>query len=160
MTSPVESPAAGTSKEYISAQNDSMELLTKDNSIELNASSPPVNKIENIKIIFKCDNCSLNERCDYFGTNPPFAKKIYFSEKCYVMKDPFSPAPSHLTNKSNSEYFIVIGSHCSICNNLVCKGTECSFYYSKTFCLSCAKNNLKEFPLEIQTKIRKQLTYS
>jgi hypothetical protein len=109
------------------------------------------------RIAFSCESCNLTEKCDYFGRQPPFARKIQFTENCFVMKDPFSPPPSSQSNKSSSEYFLVLGANCEICAKTFCKGAECSLYYSKTFCLTCAKANIQQFPLEIQSKIRKQL---
>lgn len=107
------------------------------------------------KIPFKCEGCAFSEICEYKGTHPPFAKKIQFNEACYVMQDPFSPPPGKLSDKSNSEYFIVLGADCSVCNRTVCAAGTCSLYYAKTFCLQCAYRLVKEFPLEIQSKVRK-----
>lgn len=108
---------------------------------------------------FRCDFCPLNEWCEFKGTSPPFARQIRFAEDCYVMKDPFSPAPGPHSNKTNSEYVLVLGADCALCHRSVCKAAECSIFYGKTFCLSCASNSeyIKSFPLEIQTKIKKQL---
>lgn len=108
---------------------------------------------------FKCQNCDLNEEYDYFGKRPPFASRIKFNENCYVMKDPFSPAPE-LEKTTNSEYFIALGADCAKCNGPICRGQECSFYYLKSYCLSCAGGMLNAFPLEVQTKIRKQIVSS
>lgn len=107
------------------------------------------------KIQFTCANCAFNEACDYKGLKPPFAKKINFLEECYVMQDPFSPPPGKLSDKSNSEYFIVLGADCSSCQKVVCAASTCSIFYAKTFCLQCAYRLVKDFPLEIQSKIRK-----
>jgi Cysteine-rich domain len=109
------------------------------------------------RIAFLCTSCGLSEQCDYFGRQPPFARKIQFTEDCFVMKDPFSPPPSSQSNKTSSEYYLVLGANCIVCANTFCKGGECSIYYSKTFCLTCAKKKILDFPLEIQSKIRKQL---
>lgn len=35
---------------------------------------------------------------------------------------------------------------------------ECSLFYSKRFCLPCVKENLKDFPLEIQEDMNKRKT--
>lgn len=35
-------------------------------------------------------------------------------EECYVMKDPFTP---------DKDKFLILGSHCSLCNRSVCVGT-------------------------------------
>lgn len=108
------------------------------------------------KIDFTCSVCNLiSESCDYFGSRPPFARNLRLTEDSYIMKDPFVPPPTH--GKPNPEYFLVLGVNCAFCEVKVCKSTECSFHYSKTFCSKCALENVKQFPLEIQTKIRKQL---
>lgn len=108
------------------------------------------------KIHFRCAFCALNELCEFKGTHPPFARQINFSEECYVMKDPFSPAPGPHSNKTNSEYVLVLGADCALCGRAVCKANECSIFYAKTYCLTCASGRIKEFPVEIQSKIRKQ----
>jgi hypothetical protein len=104
---------------------------------------------------FKCSSCSMTEKIDYFGKSPPFTKNIEFSEDCYVMKDPFTPQPSRNGTKSYTEYFIVLGSECRICSLVVCK--DCSIFYNNTFCLVCANSEISRFPLEIQSKIRKEI---
>lgn len=123
------------------------------------ATQPPVESEPIPKINFSCDFCPLNEWCEFKGTNPPFARQIRFAEECYVMKDPFSPAPGPHSNKTNSEYVLVLGADCALCHRSVCKAAECSIFYGKTFCLTCACSSeyIKSFPLEIQTKIKKQL---
>lgn len=107
------------------------------------------------KIAFHCELCSFRADCDYKGTKPPFARNIEFLEPCYVMQDPFSPPPGHLSSKSNSEYFIVIGADCGGCGRSVCASANCSIFYRKHYCGHCAHRALSEFPLEIQSKIRK-----
>lgn len=105
---------------------------------------------------FKCQCCHLQEEYDYFGKRPPFANQIKFNENCYVMKDPFSPAPEQ-EKATSCEYFIALGADCAQCQRPICRGAECSFYYLKSYCLACAGGNLKRFPLEVQSKIRKQI---
>lgn len=109
--------------------------------------------------LFKCECCDLHEEYDYFGTKPPFATKIKFNENCYVMKDPFAPAPQH-AKTTNCEYFLALGADCAKCDRKVCRGPDCSFFYLKTYCLACAGGMVKVFPLEVQTKIRKQIAVS
>ncbi|XP_063704299.1 cysteine-rich DPF motif domain-containing protein 1 [Culicoides brevitarsis] len=118
---------------------------------------PKEEKSEPEVINFNCDNCGMSEICHYKGKNPYFVKNINFTEDCYVMKDPFSPPPGADTKKSFTEYYLVLGAHCKSCDKCVCRGNECSFYYGATFCLDCAMRRIKEFPLEIQSKIRKQI---
>lgn len=106
-------------------------------------------------IDFLCSSCDLHEKCHYFGRTPPFANQIEFFEDCYVMKDPFSKQPTKLI--SRSDYFLVLGSECSSCKKVVCKDIECSIYYKLSYCLTCAKENIKQFPIEVQGKISKAL---
>ncbi|NXK64096.1 CDPF1 protein, partial [Sylvietta virens] len=68
-------------------------------------------------------------------------------EGVYVMKDPFTP---------DKDKFLIAGSHCSLCSRAVCVGTDCSLFYSNSFCLPCVKENLKAFPLEIQEYMDKR----
>lgn len=109
------------------------------------------------KIEFKCSSCSCHEFVDYFGKTPPFTKNIEFNEEAYVLKDPFSPAPSKLSQRSYTEYFIVIGVRCRLCEKIVCKSNTCSLFYGSSFCLSCAQGNIKDFPVEIQSRIKKEI---
>lgn len=74
-----------------------------------------------------------------------------------MMKDPFAAAPEH-AKTTNSEFFIALGANCTRCDRAICRGQECSFYYLKTYCLSCAGGGMvNAFPLEVQSKIRKQM---
>lgn len=109
---------------------------------------------EKLELIdFLCSSCNMHEKCHYFGRTPPFANQIEFFEDCYVMKDPFSNQPTKLISKS--DYFLVLGSECSSCKKVVCKDIECSIYYKLSYCLTCAKENIKQFPIEVQGKISK-----
>lgn len=95
--------------------------------------------------VWKCSSCPLEEKYDYKGKNPPFAKHLIFSEECYIMKDPFSPP--------NRGEVLVLGGDCKICNNPVC--IECSIYLNNRFCNKCAMKNIKSFPLETHKRIKK-----
>uniref|UniRef100_A0A182PLY4 Aminomethyltransferase folate-binding domain-containing protein n=1 Tax=Anopheles epiroticus TaxID=199890 RepID=A0A182PLY4_9DIPT len=99
-------------------------------------------------IPFRCDLCGLNENCDYRGRRPPFASKIEFPEECYVMRDPFAPPPQAAPDKPSSEYYLLLGADCNLCQRTVCKATECSFFYGATFCRRCSLDRVQEFPLE------------
>lgn len=107
------------------------------------------------KLPFKCDECNFNLYYNYKGIKPSFSKNIQFNEECYIAQDPFSPPPTNLSNKSNSEYFIVIGCDCCNCGKVVCSSTDCSIFYRKFYCRQCAFQLLYQFPVEIQSKIRK-----
>ncbi|MCL4131533.1 UNVERIFIED_CONTAM: hypothetical protein GTU68_067156 [Idotea baltica] len=94
--------------------------------------------------IFECSICNLKEIYHYYGRNPYFNKHISFLEESYVMKDPF---------KDRSEAsFLLLGSKCVACTKPVCQ--SCSIFYSKRFCLNCAKENNQEFPENIQKKFK------
>lgn len=105
------------------------------------------------KIVFYCVSCELQEMVHYFGKQPPFVYGVEFSEPTYVMRDPFQAPISSL--KSKAEYFVAIGAHCRICNKVVCKDMECSFFYNVTYCMNCASKSCSNFPLDIQRKLKK-----
>jgi hypothetical protein len=108
------------------------------------------------KIQFRCSGCSMVELVNYFGKKPPFTRNIELLEDSFVMKDPFTAPPNkHNQKRSFTEYFIVIGCNCTICQSPVCK--DCSVFYSKTFCYECAQSKIHQFPLEVQSKIRKEI---
>nr|XP_012139189.1 PREDICTED: cysteine-rich DPF motif domain-containing protein 1 [Megachile rotundata] len=94
--------------------------------------------------IFTCSYCALQERYDFKGTKPPFARQLTYLEECYLMKDPFS-----LPNKGE---VLVLGADCNFCTKPVCLG--CSIYFGKRFCLECASNNMHNLPTQLQTKIK------
>ncbi|XP_076362599.1 cysteine-rich DPF motif domain-containing protein 1 isoform X2 [Tachypleus tridentatus] len=60
-----------------------------------------------------------------------------FLEDVYIAKDPFSPTGEGI--------FLFLGGHCSLCKNVVCQAEECSIFFSKRFCLSCAEDNSSQF---------------
>ncbi|XP_069084345.1 cysteine-rich DPF motif domain-containing protein 1 isoform X3 [Pleurodeles waltl] len=88
-----------------------------------------------------------------FACSPPVLEPLAEShsllEESYVMKDPFTP---------DKEKFLILGSRCSLCSNIVCVGTECSMFYSKRFCLPCITKNRDQFPPEIQKDLDKRQT--
>lgn len=140
------------------AVTDNSNLKPKSEIKEENtANELPTNpqKVEIPKIPFKCESCGFIAVCNYRGRAPPFSKNIKFAEECYIMQDPFSPPPGNSSNKSNSEYFIVIGADCCSCSRIVCASNACSLFYQKTYCCNCAYQAISTFPLEIQSKIRK-----
>ncbi|ALC47257.1 CG11755, partial [Drosophila busckii] len=107
-------------------------------------------------IEFKCSGCDMQELVHYFGQKPPFAIGVKFREDTYVMRDPFQAPPQRW--KLKPEFYVAIGAHCAMCNKVVCKDTSCSIYYTKTYCLQCGFAKSKSWPVEAQTKLRKQLT--
>lgn len=110
---------------------------------------------EPVKIQFCCSCCQMSELVHYFGKFPPFTKNLELKEDSYVMKDPFSQPPTKLTQRSFTEYFIVLGTHCKLCDIVICR--DCCIFYKCSFCYQCAGENIKDFPLEVQSKIRKEL---
>ncbi|EDO48837.1 predicted protein [Nematostella vectensis] len=93
--------------------------------------------------VFACSLCDFNCRYEYFGNKPPFSQAVLLLEKAYVIKDPFSPNKVHLT----------IGGVCCLCSKNVCIGQNCSIFYTKRFCVPCVKDNIADFPSEIQSEV-------
>lgn len=106
-------------------------------------------------IQFLCHLCNMHQTCDYFGDHPPFAPTNKFTEDCYVKKDPFAPHPG--TSKPAAEYLLVLGANCHRCGHPVCRSPGCSVYYRSTVCLKCSEKAIKEYPTEIQSKIKKKI---
>lgn len=95
------------------------------------------------KPLFTCSLCNLSENYDYYGTNPPFCKGIIFKEQSYIMKDPFSSS----TNTAPSGNFILLGTNCASCNEMICQ--DCSLFFTKTLCDSCVNVNKHLLPQEV-----------
>ncbi|ESO00108.1 hypothetical protein HELRODRAFT_83641 [Helobdella robusta] len=93
------------------------------------------------KNTFFCFFCKVSVKFDYFGKDPSFFKNINVKEDVYIMRDPF-------TNERNS--YIILGSHCSSCQKVVCVSTDCSLFYCQRYCLPCSLENFDVFPKEIQ----------
>lgn len=107
------------------------------------------------QIPFVCHLCDMHQICDYYGNHPPFAPTNKFSEDCFIKKDPFEPHPG--SSKPSAEYLLVLGANCDRCGQPTCRSPNCSVYYRKTVCLMCAQLVIKEYPIEIQTKIKKKI---
>lgn len=128
-------------------------------SNEINAKGPESSTSETVPpptVPFNCFRCGLSEAAHFFGSEaPPFGRKqIWFNEKAFVMKDPFSPA-----GEGGKGKFLLLGGICSGSED--CAGSsgvcvDCSVYYAKRFCLDCATNRLDDFPTEVQIKIQKK----
>lgn len=99
----------------------------------------------NAKDSFTCDNCKFSVKYDYFGKKPPFSKTTIVLEDAYIMRDPF-------TDESKC---IILGSHCAICNRVLCVSQGCSIFYLKRFCLECVNANKDQFPAEINLELKK-----
>lgn len=146
---------------------DDLQLNVKDDEAEIlrleDAANVPISleKCESQsderipKIKFQCTICNMLEMVNYYGKTPPFVYGLKLLEDSFVLRDPFQPPPFRW--KPKAEYFIIMGAKCAVCENVVCKGPECSFYYTCSYCLACAKKYINSFPLEAQAKLRKQL---
>ena len=79
------------------------------------------------------------------------SEDIVLIEKSFICDDPFDVQD----NKS----FLILGSLCNKCDQMVCNGNTCSFFYfKKRFYFKCAVIiNPTEFPKEIQLEIKKYL---
>ncbi|KAH8267325.1 hypothetical protein KR018_006891 [Drosophila ironensis] len=119
--------------------------------------SPPP-RDDDATIEFRCSTCDMREMVHYFGRKPPFALAICYAEDNYVMRDPFQPPPPR--HQKRAEYYISLGAKCAACSKIVCRDSACSYFYTATFCTDCAKAKLKEWPVEAQTRFRKQLASS
>ncbi|XP_001358984.2 cysteine-rich DPF motif domain-containing protein 1 [Drosophila pseudoobscura] len=166
----MEADQPSTSSVSLSIDNDlaDEDLVLNDESAEIarlqlpEEDRQPQDKLEPLeederiaKIDFHCSACDMHELVHYFGRQPPFALGIKYLEDTYVMRDPFQPPPPRWQSKP--EYYIAMGSKCSSCSKVVCKDAACSFYYTRTVCLPCGKAELKEWPVEAQARLRKQL---
>ncbi|XP_072598431.1 cysteine-rich DPF motif domain-containing protein 1 isoform X1 [Vulpes vulpes] len=61
--------------------------------------------------VFKCQLCALTAPYSYVGQKPPDTHSVVLLEESYIMKDPFTP---------DKDRFLVLGSRCSLCSQLVC----------------------------------------
>ena len=114
---------------------------------------------------FTCALCHWSERYHGRGSSVPFARGVIFHEDAYVMRDPFVPYGQNLyvflgkppfnliTIKGYVfNHFLNLGANCSVCSRTCCQ--QCSLYYTKRFCNKCAQENVDQFPVEVQKKIR------
>lgn len=98
--------------------------------------------------MLKLDQVSFGDQLTIFvGSSISFARAVTFNEDAYVMRDPFVPWAQNA--------FVFLGAACSICLKPVC--VNCSVFYAKRFCIVCASDRLRHFPVEVQKKIQ-QLT--
>ncbi|XP_078076305.1 cysteine-rich DPF motif domain-containing protein 1 isoform X2 [Mustelus asterias] len=67
------------------------------------------------KGVFECRLCGLRAPYSYHGQKPPNACSVVLLEECYTMNDPFAP---------QRDRFLILGSHCCLCNNAVCVGQK------------------------------------
>ncbi|KAH8383242.1 hypothetical protein KR009_007530 [Drosophila setifemur] len=145
--------------EDILVQNEAVEIACLELRPKDEKLPDPAEEDERVaRIDFHCSGCNMHELVHYFGMQPPFALGIKYPEENYVMRDPFQPPPPRWQSKP--EYYISLGAKCFSCLKTVCKDPGCSFYYTATFCLPCGMEKLKNWPVEAQTRLRKQLAVS
>ncbi|XP_043944196.1 cysteine-rich DPF motif domain-containing protein 1 isoform X1 [Protopterus annectens] len=99
------------------------------------------------KVKFECQLCGFTAPYSYYGQKPPNSRSIVFLEECFIMKDPFTPEKGK---------FLILGSHCSLCNKITCVNGDCSIFYTRRFCLPCAKSAIQDFPKELQHELEKR----
>nr|ACE77069.1 BJA-10 [Carukia barnesi] len=73
--------------------------------------------------------------------------KVIFLEDVFAIDDPFS---------ENKNVPLAVGGFCCICNASVCMNQDCSIYYTRRFCIQCAKENIARFPAEMEKEIKKR----
>ncbi|XP_060650509.1 cysteine-rich DPF motif domain-containing protein 1 [Drosophila nasuta] len=160
-----EEPSTSSSSAIDEQPDEDEDLLLKDDAAEIERLQLPIQSQEPqqqeedderiARIEFRCSCCDMHELVHYYGREPPFALGILFREDTYVMRDPFQAPPPRWQTKA--EYYIAMGVNCANCSIVVCKDSSCSFYYTKTLCLPCGAEELKSWPVEAQTRLRKQL---
>ncbi len=115
---------------------------------------------QDAKKVFKCHLCQLYSHYDYHGrkplerhaAEPPTTRheSITLLEPCYIIDDPF-------VSQSSTSY-LILGGDCSLCKEMVCAGSVCSFfYYKQRMCYKCCASPEYEgeFPDEIRAGIEK-----
>ena len=123
-------------------------------------------KEEKSRKLFECYLCKTYAKCNYYGKKPMernLDKKtthhqrrlneLTLKEDSYCCDNPFV--------ERRDTNFLVLGSDCCSCKQMVCISNECSlFYYDKRFCIKCAEKCLlddKEVPQELKNDIKKML---
>ncbi|KAF0289301.1 Cysteine-rich DPF motif domain-containing protein 1 [Amphibalanus amphitrite] len=97
-------------------------------------------------IPFTCCVCGLSEQCHYRGTRPPFSGFVQLTEPGYVMRDPFSA-------RAACQLPVLLGADCTLCARAVCQDAGCSVFYTRRFCLPCARERAAEFPPQLRDKL-------
>lgn len=103
---------------------------------------------------FKCQHCGFCMFYQYKGTNPPFAEHVKFNSPVYLVLDPSVPPPTRSTDYRYMKHFLKLGSDCFNCNKTVCVYNRCSIFYGRYYCAACACKLYKQFPLDVQRRIR------
>lgn len=130
---------------------------SKDAASEQSKETKPNNPFILPKHPFACESCGFRMYYNYKGTRPPFADHLSFAEPCYIAMDPFKPPPSRLNQHSYFEHFITLGCDCFTCGKTVCSSPQCNLFYRHFYCGECANASREQFPLDVQSRIRKNL---
>lgn len=95
---------------------------------------------------FECTLCHMKEAYHTKEKKPKFLKNITFCEETYLIIDPFTPP--------QNKQFIVLGSDCCLCKSPVCQSSDCSIFYQKRYCQTCAVKKKNFFPEQLWSKIK------
>ncbi|XP_025204127.1 cysteine-rich DPF motif domain-containing protein 1 [Melanaphis sacchari] len=129
------------------SDEDSDETETPDNKAEeTKIVNTETEAVVEERPIFICKNCNLTERYDCFNDHVSFNRNVGTKVDYYLARDPFSPR--------SKRQFLILGSVCSMCDKDVCIKPECSIFYSKFFCSTCARKYISNFPTCVQKKIK------
>ena len=79
---------------------------------------------------FQCALCGFESHVNYFGRKPPFNRGVVYLEDAFVIRNPGLGDPSRP---------LCLGSHCVVCERVVCAASRCSLFYTKRICTSCLK---------------------
>ena len=79
---------------------------------------------------FLCVLCGFESHVSYFGRKPPFTRSVVYLEDAFVIRNPGLGDPNRP---------LCLGSHCVVCERVVCAASRCSLFYTKRICTSCLK---------------------
>lgn len=79
---------------------------------------------------FLCALCGFESHVNYFGRKPPFNRGVVFLEDAFVIRNPGLGDPNRP---------LCLGSHCVVCERVVCAASRCSLFYTKRICTLCLK---------------------
>ncbi|KAJ8971293.1 hypothetical protein NQ314_000770 [Rhamnusium bicolor] len=121
--------------------------IVEDSSVSVDTSTKADETLKEEIQYFQCSSCIFKEKYEYFGSNPPQVKNYILLEDAYVIEDPFLPP--------KQGKIVILGAHCVKCRKSVCKDVNCSLYFDGTYCIECAKENIKSFPPSVQEKLNR-----
>ena len=93
---------------------------------------------------FQCEMCGNRYKYKKFSKFKNEKVNLYLLEDVFYIDDPF---------QLKSAMPFIVGGRCSICSRTICVGQKCSIFYTKRFCLGCAKEDMKHFPKELHKEI-------